>query len=370
MLKQIHKVVCAPALDACSRLQMELLEWLCDSNVQGADITNANLAQIFTGRAIEANWLWTFLNKEMANQPLLTRAQAIANMNATDKMALLSWANVVVDVAAQFPSNPVVPVIWPVNPPALAKSQWQAFKNLMEAFYEKGLRSGLPYDATGAVVSSGGVSYANFVTTFRLQHQKNSSPDAKEVCVYCGGELGGSPQVDHWINKSTIPMLSVDVSNLVLVCAQCNSPSNKATKAVHDNGVFTQWFHPFHRPGHGAFRLSYEASIWRVVCVANDAADKVKTENMDWLLNLTDRWTTEFKAEYVRQQGVLYRRERSRIKNQQARQTQSEVTAYVEQVNDDLDCAYPHYEVHNVLCTAMRDKARSTAWQTELELMT
>jgi hypothetical protein len=366
MLKQIHKVACAPALDACNRLQMELLAWLCDPNVQGIDITNANLAQVLTGRAIETDWLWEFLQKEESKQSLLLRAQAIADMPIINKAALLSWAVAIVDVAAQFQSTPAV---WPPSPPVLTESQWSAFKTLMEAFYEKGLRSGLPYDATGAVGLSGGVRYKDFVTAFKLQHQTNPSPDAKGVCVYCGGELGGSPQVDHWINKSSAPVLSVAANNLVLVCTQCNSPSNKAKKAVHDNGVFTQWFHPFHRPGHGAFRLSYDAAIWRVVCIANDVADNVKTENMDRLLNLTDRWTTEFKAEYVRQQGVLYRRERSRIKNQQARQTQSEVTAYVEQVNDDLDCTYPHYEVHNVLCTAMRDIARSAAWQTELELM-
>jgi len=35
-------------------------------------------------------------------------------------------------------------IAWPVARPHIDPAEWTAFKILMEAFYEKGLRSGLP----------------------------------------------------------------------------------------------------------------------------------------------------------------------------------------------------------------------------------
>ena len=127
----------------------------------------------------------------------------------------------------QFQTPP--PIAWPVERPGIDSTVWKAFKTLMEAFYEKGLRSGLPYRLDGKPVASGGVNYKDFVKTFRDQHRLNPNPDAREVCVLCGGPLEDS-EVDHWIAKSAFPLLSVCANNLLPICGKCNSTSNKGEK--------------------------------------------------------------------------------------------------------------------------------------------
>jgi hypothetical protein len=43
-----------------------------------------------------------------------------------------------------------------------------------------------------------------------------------------------------------------------------------------------------------------------VHCVAIVASDKPKADHLDQLLNLSDRWTRKFKAEYLAKQKELF----------------------------------------------------------------
>lgn len=67
----------------------------------------------------------------------------------------------------------------------------------MEAFYEKGFRSGLPYLPDSTPTAAGGVKYSDYVLDFRDTYRLNTAPDAREVCVLCGGPLGDLPHIDH-----------------------------------------------------------------------------------------------------------------------------------------------------------------------------
>jgi hypothetical protein len=359
MLKQIHKVVCAPALDACSRLQMELLAWLCDPNVQGADLTEANLTQVLAGRAVEANWLWTFLNKEIANQPLLTRAQAIANMCAVDKTALLNWAVAAVDVMAQFQPNPAA---WPANRAAVPDSDWIAFKTLMEAFYEKGLKGGLPYDQLGHPVASGGVSYAIFKDQFDAAHQQTSV--ALQLCALCGGEREDQSEFDHWIGKAEIPVLSVHSENLLPICHACNKSGGKGEKPVHDNGVFNNWFHPYYRSAYGKAHVQYRLPVMTAHYAALNPADDMKVQNLDLLVGLSPRWTKRFKAEYRLVQNSL----RSVVKKGDVPNNRIAVQEHLNREKNRLRPERAWYEVHLCLFECLQVQARTDAWLTELEL--
>ena len=93
-------------------------------------------------------------------------------------------------------------------------------------------------------MATGGLTYAQFLQVFREAHRLNHTPGAREVCVLCGGPLGQTPEVDHWISKSTVPVLSVCADNLLPACGDCNSPTNKANKPVHASGVFSIWETP------------------------------------------------------------------------------------------------------------------------------
>jgi len=194
MLKPIVQPFCCGALFACRDLQLKLTKWLCDPAISAADICEANLVPPRVPTQIEADWLWTFLQKIDAEKSLLIRAQTLANMPVTDKGLLSDWVDSVSNLASQFQTTPPS---WPIIRPAISNEFWNAFKELMQAFYKKAFRSGLPYLADSTPVATGGVNYAQFVDAFRNSHRLNPDPNAREVCVICGGPLGQTPEVDH-----------------------------------------------------------------------------------------------------------------------------------------------------------------------------
>lgn len=367
MLKPIKYLPCSPALRACRCLQVQLVTWLCDVTVAAADITKENL-QLRMPTQIETNWLWSFLQRDAADKPLLGRAQAIAEMPPTDKAVLLAWLQSVVDLIVQF--RPAPPA-WPRTRPAIPEMPWTAFKELMKSFYEKGLQSasGLPYAPDGTPVANGGVTYAHFVQEFRTVHRLSPDLAAREVCVMCGGLLGQTPEVDHWLAKSDYPLLSVCADNLLPICGECNSTTNKGEKPVHSNGSFADWFHPYLRPGFGALQLSYDLPTFAVTCAAINVGDAPRVTNLDKLLNLTQRWTREFKAEYAKQQGILRHKQRRRIVQTRPSLTQMDVEDFVEEFGENLLQSEPHYEIHSLLVNALQQKARLAAWQAEIGLM-
>ena len=341
-----------------------MLAWLCDPAVGAVDVTQANLQPPRVSTQIEADWLWAFLQRVDMGQSLLQRAQILAGMTAAEKGLLQAWGNVVSDLAQQFQ---VQPPAWPHAPVAIPAQTWKAFQELMNAFYEKGFRGGLPYAADSTPVTDGGVTYAQFVQEFRDTHRMNPNPQAREVCVLCGSQLDDI-EVDHWIAQSAYPLLSVCADNLLPICAKCNSTDNKGSKAVHSMGCFADWFHPYLRHANGEIRLEYTLQTQSISVAANSAHNAPKVANLDKLLNLASRWTIEFKAEYAKQQDVLIRRERKRISRNEARHTSAEVQAHLQEVQGDLVPSEPNYEVHSVLCAAMLEQARLESWQAELGL--
>ncbi|MDP9911932.1 hypothetical protein J2W27_004056 [Variovorax boronicumulans] len=327
------------------------------------NLTHAALQPPVMPSGIEADWLWDFLQKKQDKRPLLDRALAVVAMPDAEKIALSAWVQAVSALAPQFQPAPIA---WPMTCPLADKANWAAFRTLMEAFYEKGFHAGLPYLEDGTPVAKGGVTYAQFVQAFRDRHRLNLNPDAREVCVLCGGLLGDTPHVDHWIIKSAVPLLSTCADNLTLICSTCNEAPNKGDQPVHTSGSFADWYHPYLRPGSGGFQLGYDLHAVAVHCSAFAPADQSKVSNLDRLLKLSSRLTGKFKAEYANQQGVLSRRELRRVNAGYARHTQQELENYVQQWAADLLPTEPDHEVHALLGQAMNEPARVQAWLAEL----
>lgn len=363
MLKPVSQPICGGALNACFELQMHLLRWLCDSTTAAADVTQINLVPPRVPTQIEADWLWHFLVGR--KQTRLEQAKIIAGMSEPEKTALLGWSNSVVAVAAQFLPTPPT---WPIAPLVIAAPAWAAFKGLMEAFYERGLKSELPYLANGTPVAANGVSYGSFVGAFREAHRPH--PDALDLCVLCGGELGDTPEVDHWVSKGQYPLLSVCQDNLVPICHDCNSSANKGEKPVHAAGCFDDWFHPYLRSGHGKVSVDYRLTTRSVACAAVDQSDVARVRNLDELLNLSTRWTKRFKAEYRIQQDDLRRIAEKKIQTQQGAVSQVEIQDYLQGEQSKLSPERPWFEVHCALFAALLQQSRLDAWQTELGLAT
>lgn len=365
MLKPIYRVPCSPALAACQQLMQRFALWLCDPSITSASITQQRLQPPILASVIEADWLWAFLQRKSDKQTLLMRAQTIANMSVHSKAQLTDWINSVSALPSQFLAAPLP---WPITRPAPA-IEWTAFRELFEAFYEKGFRSGLPFLENGSPTVVGGVTYANYVENFRNINRINPHPDAYEICVLCGNDLGNKPEVDHWVIKSAFPLLSMCQDNLTLICNACNSFSNKGDKPVHTAGSFTDWFHPYLRPGNGTLQLGYDLPSFSVKCTTANAADQSKADNLDSLLNLTSRWTKEFKAKYASHQNTLMRKERRRIRNADTRYTQADIHAYIEEWQENLNNDEPNYEVCNLLASALLEPERLLAWHAELRLV-
>ncbi len=310
--------------------------------------------------------MWDLLQRKAAGESLLSRARTLAALPAAQKAALSDWVQAVSTLSAQF--QPAA-AVWPVMRPLGTKQDWNAFKTLMESFYLTGFNYGLPYQADGTPTAAGGVTYAEYVRAFRTAHRLGRNTDAHEVCVLCGGHLGATPHVDHWVTKGVFPLLSVCDNNLLLTCSECNEAPNKGQKPVYSEGSFTDWFHPYLRPGNGTVQLEYVLPAFAVRCSAAPP-DQRKATNLDVLLNLSSRWTKEFKAEYLKHQGLLQRRERRRIAQGQARHTLEDILDYVQQWAADLSPNEPHHAVHSVLSDALMQPARMRVWLAELALIT
>jgi hypothetical protein len=354
MLKTIHRVACSPALAACQQLIRRFALWLCDPQVSGASVTQANL-QANMGSAIEGDWLWQLLAGSTGTKALLDKAKRIADLPPADKTALQQWIQAVSTLAQHFGQTP--PAALPVNPPngwGARDQRWTVFKDVMVAFYEEGLRNGLPYAANGAPTADAAlrVTYKQFLREFRAAHRLDPHPDAREVCVLCGGPLV-QPAVDHWLAEKGFPLLAVCADNLLPICGECNVAPQKGQKDVHTGGAFSDWFHPYLRHANGAIRLRYDDAILAVRIESATPADSVKVQNLNSLLNLGGRWTREFKAEYRRLQREVQRRYRGDVHALQQR---------VMEYRQSLSAAEPHHEVHALLAEALLDPARLQAF--------
>lgn len=354
MLKPIYRVACSPALAACQQLMRRLALWLCDPQVSAASITQANLRACM-GSAIEGDWLWHLLAGSTGKKALLYKAKRIADLPSVEKTGLQQWIQAVSALPQHFGPQP--PAALPVQPPngwGAKNEPWTAFKALMLAFYEEGLRDGLPYAANGAPTADATqrVTYDQFVREFRAAHCPDTHPDAREVCVLCGGPLI-LPAVDHWLAKGAFPLLAVCADNLLPICGECNTAPQKGQKPVHTNGAFTDWFHPYHRHANGAIRLRYDESALGMHVESATPADAAKVQNLDALLNLGRRWTREFKAEYRRLQ-----REAQRRYPGNAPGLQKHLTAY----RHSLSAAEPYYEIHALLAEMLLDPTRLQAF--------
>ncbi len=362
MLKPVHRLPCSPALAACQQLMRRLALWLCGPQVSGASVTKLNL-EANIGSSIEGDWLWLLLTGTSGTKELLNKAKRIADLPPADKTELEKWIHGVSALAQHFDQKS--PAALPVDPPnhwRSRKEPWKSFKTLMVAFYEEGFRGGLPYTANGTPTTAASlrVSYDQFVREFRAAHRFDAHPDAREVCVACGGALV-IPAVDHWLAKTTFPLLAVCADNLLPICGECNSAPQKGQKDVHTDGSFTDWFHPYLRHANGAIRLRYDDAALRILVESNTQADSSKVQNLDKLLDLGNRWTREFKAEYRRlQREMLQLRDRSHPQPS-AEQLAERIRDHKKRLSDKE----PNFEVHSEVVEAFLIPERLQAIFTE-----
>lgn len=331
--------------------------WLCRDNMSGAQVDRANL-RVHMSSSIEADWLDDLLSRKDNGQPLRARAQQIADLLTPEKRGLEAWIREVANLGSHF--GPTQVSVFQVGPPngwTRSSPSWSAFGTLMVAFYEPGLRDGLPYQANGTPTAIAGqkVTYRRYVDEFRAVHQLDAHPDAREACVLCDGELR-LPAVDHWVRKSSVPLLAVCADNLLPICGECNQAPAKGQKDVHTNGRFEEWFHPFLRHANGELHPRYDPASFAVRVDGHSEAAQRRARRLDDLLKLGERWTREFKAEYRKlQREVDQRRARGRVRDLH------ELRQFLLDYRASLTDQNPNYAVHRVVAYALLEPTRMQA---------
>jgi hypothetical protein len=198
-----------------------------------ADVTLANLRTRMPS-AIEGEWLWTLIAGKTGAKQLLDRAKAIADLPANEKQGLKEWVQAVAKLAQLF-SDPPPAALLPTDPPndwGGTRPAMEGVQSLMMVFYEEGFREGLPYQSNGTPTDDARlhVTYEQFTCELRQAHPRDPHPDARGVCVPCGGQLK-LPAVDHWVGKGAFPLLAVCHGNLLPICGECNEAPQKRPEA-------------------------------------------------------------------------------------------------------------------------------------------
>jgi hypothetical protein len=354
VLKQIRKVPCWPGIQAAFDFQAKFAAWLCAPERHAGEVTHVGLLPV-CGADCVRDWLWDLLSLHVDRSCLVDDARRLAGLTPNEKASLAAWIEVAKDVRAQF-SGDCRP--WPVAP--RQHVGWPSFKRLMQAFYGKWNARGVPFDAEGNAVVGDGITYAQFVKQFKEVH-------GARTCVLCGGALG-TPQVDHWIEKASFPLLSMSPENLLPICYECNRTGVKGAAPTFKQGdaaAFAEWFHPFFRPGFGRFELRYaEVETTLRVCVQpNDINDARRVENLNSLLSLQVRWTSEFIAMY----GELQKRIRRLIQVGRMTPTAEELHAELDREFNKLIPEEVHYELRSLMLRCSLEPARLDALVTEFQ---
>jgi hypothetical protein len=227
----------------------------------------------------------------------------------------------------------------------------------MVVFYKEGFKKGLPYQSDGTPTNDAAqrVSYETFATEFRQLHRLDPHPDAREICVLCGGELT-DPEVDHWACNKMFPLLAVCADNLLPICDRCNSPSHKGQRPVHTEGSFHDWFHPYLRHANGALRLLPMTAPLSIRVESHETEHAAKVRNLDKLIDLSERWSRSFRAELQKIRREISPAERLKLglPELNPQQLLEELTSY----RNKLSPKEPNYEVHRAAADFMLDAFR------------
>lgn len=126
----------------------------------------------------------------------------------------------------------------------------------------------------------------------------------KVVCPYCDGEIG-TPQLDHYMAKSSFPLLACSPWNLVPICVSCND----AVTAKGDRPAITlgpppsakDWLHPFFRPASVQVQIKLNGTPQNSIpqLYSPDPAEDLPLQNHTELIrSLSKRWTNLAAAHY------------------------------------------------------------------------
>lgn len=312
MLHRIEPPACRPALEWIVKLQTDLVTALCDDQITPDQVTVAWAQALLSNT--DSGWInrycgW-YRKKEQVQHSMLTRMQALARLPTQDRQQCLAHFTCNLQFQAAFDPSAQPAAIKPCKS-GLSQRAAVAYRDFLEAFYWLVLENGVPVGGDG----SPGPDFKRSDVTKSAQ---DANPKLR-VCPLCDGGKDGS-ELDHWLPKEAFPELSCHPYNLVEICAACNGRENKGTKSVLDADAvepFSEWFHPYLRSAQGTFFITINKGM--VALEALDSANCLRIENLDRLVNLSSRWTNEYRTQFKRVQAKI----RGRIDRRQQISTET-----------------------------------------------
>ena len=305
MLHRINLPDCTTHLDWVVQLQCNLLHALCDPAIGAEDVTKEWVKSIRPD--IDSDWMSRFCGWSTGGKSMLDRMKAVADLSAGDKQAVIQHYENNLQFPDAFDGNkPNSPTTKPL-PDDLSESATKAYRDFFEMFYapifyRKSTRQGYPVE--------GGEMDKRFSKSTYLEAYHKANKDLA-VCPLCDGSMDGA-ELDHWLAKKHLPELNFHPLNLVEICPACNSVTNKGEKLALDEGTaqpFDSWFHPFLRPAAGQYRVEVREGKLRLK--SDDPQAQARIDNLDRLLNLSNRW--------ARRYDNLVSRMQERIRNHRRR---------------------------------------------------
>ena len=307
MLHRINLPDCTTHLDWIVQLQCDLLHALCDPALEVNDVTKEWVKSIRPD--IDGDWMKRFCGWSIGGKSMLDRMKAVAGLSPNDKQAVIQHY----ENNLQFPdafddTKPNPPATTPLAD-ALSAASAKVYRDFFEMFYapifyRQSRRQGYP-------VESGELDY-RFSKSIYLEAYRKANKQLA-VCPLCDGSMDGA-ELDHWLAKKHLPELNCHPLNLIEICTTCNSVTNKGEKLALDKGAarpFDSWFHPFLRPAAGQYRIEVYEGKPRLR--SDDHQVQASIDNLDRLLNLSNRWARRYDNLVSRIQGRI-RNHRRRAK--------------------------------------------------------
>jgi hypothetical protein len=277
------------------QLQGDLLRALCNPAVTADDVT---ADWVKARRAdIDAAWVERFCAWSKEKKCVLDRMKAIAGLSNADKQALVAHYERNLRYPEAFDAAVPPPLATTPLPDGLSENAVVAYRHFFELYYAP-----IFYRGKGYPIIDPGLNGQPLTKDQYLEAYHAANPDVK-VCPLCDGSMDGA-ELDHWLAKKHLPEINCHPQNLVEICGACNSGSyegikNKGEKLAMETGnaaPFSNWFHPYLRPAAGLFSIRIEHGV--PTLASDDPVIQARLNSLDGLVNLTKRWTDEYRTQF------------------------------------------------------------------------
>ena len=317
VLHRIELPDCRQHLEWVVQLQDDLLQALCDAGLAANHVTADWVAA--QRPDIDGAWMQRFCRWTKAGHSLLARMQAVADLPAPDKQALLDHYRVNLRFHEAFdddlrPPPPTTPLADGLSAPVA-----NVYRNFFEMFYAP-----IFYRDKGYPIDAEDLNGEPFTKDHYLRAYRATN-DQMLVCLTCDGSLDGA-ELDHWLAKKHLPELNCHPQNLVEVCSACNGSANKGEKLTLEGSApdpFDHWFHPHLRSAAGAYDIRVVNG--RPQLVSACPLVQTRLDRFSALVNLPSRWKAEYRAQF---KGIM-----KRIRHHQRRGTTFDERALLSQLD-------------------------------------